>query len=405
MDKFKFIVREINLMYVDRREIVICIKQSDTNISVPHPITKFITDKYGNKKYSVNTQRIVANTICQFLNFLLDKVKRDNDYVSLKFKGLNNLTIDHGKHFIQSKKEKKLSPEYINKTVYYLSVFYSYLNDYQIIDINHRLEKISILDHEANIFDEYGKRREAKQTKHKLKDFGSNKNYLIPLFISISQKVAPEVTLGICLQFFGGLRKGEVVNVMKNDIQVSESKTFQVFITDNTHILFKDKTDLKDESVKRVNYLQRNLRKQELLYYDLISEIYISHLKYIRKYKISETGVLFINNDGKPMSGQVYKNRFEKVKKHFLKELLKRGNYEDYNLLSDTSWSTHIGRGIFTNLLIDMGLSETQVAIMRGDRSTSSSKHYYDSITGQRLIKENLPKLKAFLENNIKEGF
>lgn len=50
------------------------------------------------------------------------------------------------------------------------------------------------------------------------------------------------------------------------------------------------------------------------------------------------------------MTGEVYSKWFNDIKKHFI-ALLKQNpsRYGDYLLLKDSSWSTHIGRGVFTN--------------------------------------------------------
>src|SRR5699024_10719646 len=358
----------------------------------------FINLKYNSSKVSLNTQRLVGNIICQYLNFLSEKVKYNEQYNDLKFMGFKGLNIDYGLDFINSKKRLGLSKDYIDLIIYYLSDFYLYMNDSKITSLNldTKLSEGSIK--RSNIFGISGMRREEKSTAIKLKDFGENKYYLIPLFINISQNIAPEIALGICLQFFGGLRKGEVVNVTQNDITISNAGTMKVHIKDNSSILFSNKRDLKDESVKRANYLQENLREQEILNVPIVKQVFKTHMKYIKKYKKSRNGLLFFNKDGNAMSGQVYTNRFHKVKKHFLVELLNQERFDDYNLLSSTTWSTHIGRGIFTNLLIEMGLTEVQVAIVRGDRNTLSNRDYYDNTTSKRLINQYLPKIEEFLE-------
>ena len=87
---------------------------------------------------------------------------------------------------------------------------------------------------------------------------------------------------------------------------------------------------------------------------------------------------MFINSDEKAMSGKVYERRFKRVKKSFMKALLTSNRYEDYTLFNESYWSTHIGRGVFTNFLMDMGLSVTQIAIGRGDRSINSAMNYVE---------------------------
>lgn len=59
-------------------------------------------------------------------------------------------------------------------------------------------------------------------------DFGENRYELVQRFIKIAQDVAPDITLGICFQFFGGLRTGEVVNLTKEAIESPYFGTIQI---------------------------------------------------------------------------------------------------------------------------------------------------------------------------------
>ena len=62
----------------------------------------------------------------------------------------------------------------------------------------------------------------------KLVDFGENRYELVQRFIKITQDVAPDIALGICFQFFGGLRTGEVVNLTKEAIEHLIFGTIQI---------------------------------------------------------------------------------------------------------------------------------------------------------------------------------
>ena len=73
--------------------------------------------------------------------------------------------------------------------------------------------------------------------------------------------------------------------------------------------------------------------------------------------------------------------------------------HKDYDLLTDTFWSTHIGRGVFTNMLIDMGFT-TQLAIARGDRNLSSAMSYIDQTLTTEQIQEAVNDFKNTLLKN-----
>src|SRR5699024_12124658 len=131
----------------------------------------------------------------------------------------------------------------------------------------------------------------------------------------------------------------------------------------NRHILFPHLEDTSNEFPKRTNYLSPILCKQIIMDIPLVWEVYFEHMNYLHAVKTKNKQAIFLNKDGNAMSGKVYERRFNKVKRCFLKELLNQGRYEDYTLLSESHWSTHIGRGIYSNILFDMNLTPTQIAI------------------------------------------
>ena len=105
---------------------------------------------------------------------------------------------------------------------------------------------------------------------------------------------------------------------------------------------------------------------------------------------------LFVDRDGKPMSGAVYEKRFAKIKKAFLEHLEKNDSPHFYHL-KNTNWNTHIGRGIYTNLMASIVSSPNELAILRGDKSIESSLSYMSV----NKIKE---EVQNALENMFKGG-
>ncbi|TKI78832.1 site-specific integrase, partial [Bacillus cereus] len=101
-------------------------------------------------------------------------------------------------------------------------------------------------------------------------------------------------------------------------------------------------------------------------------EVYYAHMaqleKIKRKFKDKDTGALFISKkSGLPISGTGYAKKFVKIKERFLAKLIANNRYEDIEFLTSAEWSTHIGRGVYTNFLIDLGLSIEEIANLRGD--------------------------------------
>lgn len=51
----------------------------------------------------------------------------------------------------------------------------------------------------------------SKRKVTKLKDFGEDRNQLTAHFIRTAMNVAEDIALGLCLQFYGGLRRGKLL--------------------------------------------------------------------------------------------------------------------------------------------------------------------------------------------------
>ncbi|MDY0409809.1 hypothetical protein [Paracerasibacillus soli] len=90
-----------------------------------------------------------------------------------------------------------------------------------------------------------------------------------------------------------------------------------------------------------------------------------------------------------------------KVKKAFLRALSMEENIGDYALLAENSWSTHIGRGVFTNFLLDLGLNPTQIAIARGDRDINSALAYVDEKTAIENMKVAINFIQEAYDNKV----
>lgn len=410
-EHYTFVAKEINNPETNQKVIAICIQDKQTRLATPHPITEFITVKYSYYGKSLNSQLVPARLICGFINFIYASIDRHSEnFIGLKSSGLNGLNLYHGSDYLTHLTNNGLSRNTVLLHESVLTHFYIFLSECNYIE-----ETIHV---GYNVFNKQKTtvqslfRKSYLQTKLpsvvkandrvKLKDFGKNRDELIPLFIQMARSVAPDIALGICLQFFGGLRRGELVNLTRSDLDVIPYESMAVHIKDNRHLLFPHLNDTSNEFPKRINYLNPGLCKQIILNHSLLWEVYMDHKKtFLDKPHINRDAV-FLNKDGIAMSGKVYDRRFYKVKKRFLKELLIQRRYEDYILLSESYWGTHIGRGVFSNILFDMGLTPTQIAIARGDTNINSSMEYVDEKTTIQAIKDHLPLLKNVNIQDIK---
>jgi integrase len=409
LNQYRYVVKEtviedvINETLTPNRIIMIGVKDSTNGIVIPHPIpSDFIRLKYEYQGNSFNTQKSAAEVICRFLNFIHNKItNKDEEFLSFSYYGISGLTLQHGSRFITSLTLQGRNKQTVAIYEQYLIQFYVFLQEQKLIDMQFDFSLFSRSKGYRNRPDSpfrhpsletrYPSRFTSKKQKQKAKDFrGKDRKMLVTEFIQCSKEIAPEITLGICLQIFGGIRRGEIVNLTRGSFNVVKGKSMIVKIEDNRNILFGHLKNTEKEFPKRLNYLETHMALQTILDNDLLWEVYDLHFEKLNK-KIQQGEVknpiaVLVDNHGNPMSGKTYEKKFSKVKKHFLNRLHTGGRYYDYIDLSERYWGSHICRGIFTNFLMDMGLSVTQIAIARGDRSITAAMEYVD----ERVTMENL---------------
>lgn len=102
-------------------------------------------------------------------------------------------------------------------------------------------------------------------------------------------------------------------------------------------------------------------------------------LRLERAGKIKNNKAMFCSiHTGKPITGMAYWERYTKIKDKFLEYVLEASE-KDYLLLTSKPWSTHIGRGIYTNMLVFLlRWSASEVAIARGDSNIESAQSYIE---------------------------
>ena len=366
----------------------ICVVDTKTGFFKVHPISKFILNEFTN---SFNTQKSAAEEIKKFINWIFI-----DNYEEFGVSSFAQLRIEDGVMYLNDLKRKRVSGnETVSRSTLktvnrYLSRFYYFLSKEGILE--EKLTPVYQLNSNGKhylVSPFIGKGfslppKNDLRLSNKLKAFPTDS--LISYFIEVSRKVAPEITLGIYFQFFGGLRKGEVVNLTRSSLILKGlygKEGVEVIIKDQTSSLFLHYKDASKNQVKK----QRTQIIQRLPY---MSQIVEYHFKHILNSSPENVTALFINSQGNPMTGAVYENRFKKVKKNFLK-LLEGSQF--FSLLSKTSWSTHIGRGIYTNLMAKLVSSPQELAILRDDSSLETSIGYMSSHRLQIEIETGLEKM------------
>ncbi|PLT30511.1 hypothetical protein [Peribacillus deserti] len=414
LSNYKFVARETEFNEIVQgkmrniKAVTIGVLEKTTGIIYPHPVTDFIKSQYGDTGGTINSQSAPASLICRFLNFCIQKIDDgDAEFHDLNHIGLSALERKHASKFITTKTFEGLQPSSINQYDTYLTQFYIYLKKANLIDEEFPIEgkknskgeiiHKSIFKGVPKLNTKYPSRDTTRERPMKLKDFGEERAALTARLIQVAMDKAPEIALGICFQFYGGLRRGEVVNLDRSSLIVTRGESMEVQIKDNRRRFFSRLSDTKRENPKRLNYLKLHMARQTILDNDLVWDIYDKHIKklnsLLKKDKIKKPSALFVDENGYPMSGLVYDKRFNKVKEAFLKSLI---GHKDYEQIESTFWLSHAGRGIFTNMLIDLGFSVTQLAIARGDTNINSAMAYIDEVLSNEQMKEAINELKKY---------
>ena len=392
------------------RNIKLDNKQS---IDIPHPITSFIIDTCN----SLNTQKKYAYVICGFFKFIINEINNGNDeFLELKDKGLKGLNWNHGSAFLRYSRDI-LGNKYetLKGKQDAIIALYDYLIELNVLGEDVTLRKTLHIN-------EHGKAKEVsvspfksglnkvhfgqREKPDKIKNLESR---LQNIFFNICDEVAPDIKLGLYLQFMGGLRAGEVVNLTIDALDIDrENEELYVDIRDRQGYLFEGRNVRLDSSqVKKTRSNQIVLNPNG----DLI-DIVDEHLKFISEIKEKSNSkyknALFINKKGEPMTGDNYSDRFYKVKRAFL-EKLQEVSYSDYLELKNTKWGTHIGRGIFTNFAVDEGLADSPTGVpmprvladLRGDTSSKSAEAYIDERTRIKNVRDKISNLRNEIQNNL----
>jgi integrase len=425
---FRFVVRQQKIQEVklgnlyETIKTFLCIKDLETGMIFPHPLTNFIKGEFIDRPTALTTQKRYAEDIKKFLNFILDCIDEEDEmFIPLEEKGLKELKILHGVKYLNFLKDRvdmgQIKPKAVYDAERLLTRFYSWLIYGKIID-----EKVNILYDTRKIGGreihtprslfkrmDLGVEFPAKESEEmikarKLHDFGDGRLDLIKTLLRVSELVCPEIALGIAFQCYAGLRKGEVINLTRSSIKKPNKNgtgQFNLDIKNNWRTLFPNKEIAVGEQVKKP-------RIQAVFKTDIVMELLTNHEERLKRLqrqgKIKNEHAFFISNQGNPISGKEYWKRFTKVKDKFLRVVLTNDLLDEYEILTSKPWSTHIGRGIYTNMLTFLlGWSAEEVAIARGDSNLISAQRYIEEMNVRKKTEESLEILgKASLETGTK---
>lgn len=369
-----------------------------------HPVTEFLLQpmkKGGLPK--VSSLKTKASYIIKFLNYVL--IQKGNVF---KVNDLYDLRFEHGVEFLGEygttgvKKNTVISCENVLKSFYYFLCRKGVLKNIKMDDFEIKEKKYESMYYPDTYINSpfYGVSYPSDKTTDILHYIPQE---LIIIFIDTAITYTQQIALGVYFQFFGGLRLGEVVNISKSAIRLKGPYGRYGMILSLTDRKFRK--DLKHASsggaVKKV-------RKQAVFPYkgDILGKLYKSHInKYI---STDGSNALFVNNDGKAMTDFTYRYYFNKLKEKFLDRLKKSNSEELRNYSIDLrakKWSTHIGRGVFSNMIAEVATNIAQIRQARGDNSYDASFAYLsDSAKMAQELYNNQIDMWRMLMEELENG-
>lgn len=373
--------------------------EDGSKIELPSSLNGYLYNSFKNSP--ISNAKNAADVICPFLNYVkLQVIEEDSElFMLLREKGLYGLNFYHAASYLNYCIEvREVSRSTALRYTDQILDFYQYLMELNILDksvkFTYLLVKTSGKKQKRvreNPFKNalYKVHYPTNNKKKKIK-LNNMEEHIWQLFLQVSEKYAPEITLGIAFQMFGGLRRGEVVNLKIDSIRQQrqiDTSSMTLYIRRNQAELFGN----RDIEISKCGVKKE--RDQEVFNFN--SKLYLyyeNHIK-LRDKVLKEKGIdcnaLFVDKNGYAIDGVTYERLWRKIKKKFLIEL-EENSYSLYleYCTDDNIWGTHIGRGIFTNLCLEHNLAKNarELANLRGDKHEDSSQPYIDKFKKSKYV-------------------
>lgn len=392
LQNFKFIMIPVWIEWgtlsdgkvIKKKFAVIALKNLATGTHIIHPLTDFILTYWQARKF--NTQKKHTLNTVKFLNYVLFNRH------SIKVHAMSDLNFAHVNKYLNSLTAEGQSRGSVKDSERTLTHFYLWLIDKGVssLDRNRFIKKEN--QHGKSYYESPFQVVYPEHSPPNVEH--SFPIRYIPLLIEIAILVARPIALGIYIQLFGGLRVGEVVNLKRTQLKRRIANGDFLFEVKDQNF----RTDLKDSSGS--SHVKRPRNQRVLQIREWGESLFNDHIELFGAG--SKTNALFVNRDGKAMSGRSYRQYFDKLKRYFIEYLKTYGDSDDKLIahhLSMMSWSTHIGRGTFTNMLAEVAENPYDIAFPRGDKSLLSSLSYISRT--ERLRKKLEDKFHSMHETYI----
>jgi integrase len=376
-------------------------------VQIPHPACDFLHE-YRSSSMSLERERQAASYVCQFLNYSREMaISGDADFYGLIKTGIFGLNFIHGSRFLDyqddqtNKRGERVRRDTVDRKEYILTRFYSFFQKQGVVSKDliiptYRNKRGHVV--EASPFIRKRSNAQKEPVIKGLRDFGENRQQILVELIDTAKslKGGRTIALGLAIQGFGGLRRGEVVNLTTNSV-IQVGKSLVVSVKDRQKHLFAHKKNTTKEEVKKK-------RPQDLLPSEYLISLYHEHLAWLKSFANEVipfvTDALFMNRFGRPLTGSGYEKMLKRVVNKFLKVLLAQERFNDYIYLTSKPFNTHTLRGVFTNICLDdLGMSVRETANARGDADDTTVAEYLEQLTARQKMERAIDQLAHAVVN------
>lgn len=355
----------------------------------------------------IETIEFHAKIIISFLNYIFfDEGNKS------KIKSIAQLTVDHGNEFLKEYGTGRLGGKTktkvtVEKAEQILNRFYMFLVK-ECKDLKYISPSDFRINNTTNLSKKWNQNRNSvayrsvftvlypdRTPPRRIKYISG---YVLSELIATAGDMYPHLKLAICLQAFGGLRRGEVCNVTKDKIRYSlVGKELGWFMVN-----LKEITQIRSDLLSTGEIKRRRIQPIHPVFLSYFKKIYDEHLKLIQDIE-NPYGALFLNNRMEAMTANSYEQKFKNIIKVLIERLVNSGNpslLSEANVLMSGRVNTHVLRHYFTQFISELETTRlpTEIAYWRGDVSLDSAIVY---LTQNPAIDEKIKEIQRNIYNEF----
>lgn len=368
---------------------IVLANQNNKKIKVSGYSSYFFHELISNR---IETLEYHAKIIVRFLNFVMLE-----QYENFQMKDITELEKEHGNLFLREYMQgrignKKKTKETVDKAARTLTRFYHHLFkqlDMKFLTSNDFVLKTYVKQNTVEYYvDNIFKYFETMYIPpQRIKHLPSE---VFQEILDVCDDFYPHLKLAICLQAFGGLRRGEVCNVSRFNTNYSSFVNELGWFT----IDLRFKVQLRMDG-KHVGGIKKpRIQPIHPVFLNVFQTVWEDHMKLIKGID-NPLGAIFLNRNNEAMLDSSYEEFFKKIIKIVIERLSSRGDFKSTSqakLLMSGRVGTHVLRHFFTQFLgrldKDKLKSPVELAYWRGDSSLDSAIRYIssDPIIDERIL-------------------